>query len=221
MIDQKYIELINQEIDGVITPKQKSMLDNYLKKNPQAEKLYQELIATSKIIDQIPAIEPSENLKKRIMNSIDFNRYSEESKIKWIANQNMEWIFNPKSKMAIAFVLGMIVAFLFLTPFWLYDAQEKITNDTDFYGTIMMDQVNELKSFKQIDLDLNFIQGVISFKRLDQLFILELDIDCSDQTELVFEYDPNILQLMDIKLGTNNQKIQIVPERPGYGDEEP
>ena len=71
MIDQKYIELINHEIDGVITPKQKSMLDNYLKKNPQAEKLYQELIATSKIIDQIPAIEPSENLKKRIMNSID------------------------------------------------------------------------------------------------------------------------------------------------------
>ena len=75
MIDRKYIELINYEIDGIITPEQRSQLQEYLLKNPKAKKLYQELTATNSMVNSMPEIEPTENLKKRVLNSINFNKY--------------------------------------------------------------------------------------------------------------------------------------------------
>ena len=42
MIDEKYIELINKDIDKEITRKEKTLLESYLKSNPEARNLYDE-----------------------------------------------------------------------------------------------------------------------------------------------------------------------------------
>lgn len=209
MIEKPYIEYINYEIDGVITPHQKALLDDYLKVNPEAEKLYMEMIATSKILNATPQIEPSTNLKKRILNSVIVKPFEVRSKTAWISNLNLDWIFNPKSKLAFAFILGMFVTFLLLTPFWLHRVPDKTVRVEDFYGTMALTHIKEIKPYKQMDLDLSFIQGQISFKRHEQLYILELNIACDDQTELAFEFNPDHLQLLNIKPGLSNQKMEI------------
>jgi hypothetical protein len=209
MIETKYIELINYEIDGVITPEQKSLLDKYLKNNLEAETLRSQLIATNNRIAEIPEMEPSANLKKQIMNSIDPTKYSTKSKTEWITNLNIDWVFHPKSKLAFAFVLGMFMTLLFLTPFWLQDIQDTQRDDINFLGTMGLDKINELKALKKIDLDLMNTQGMIQFKKFEQFFILDLNINCDDQTELVFEYDPTHLHLIDINPVSTNQTIKI------------
>jgi len=209
MIETEIIELINYDIDGVITPKQKSLLHKFLRDNPEAEKLYTQLIATNMRLTEIPQLEPTENLKKRIMNSINFDQYSVESKTAWITNLNIDWVFHPKSKLAFAFVLGMFMTLLFLIPFWLQEIQDTHRDDINFLGTMGLDNINELKPLKQIDLNLMNTQGMVQFKKFGQFFILDLNINCDDQTEMVFEYDPTHLHLIDINPVSTNQTIKI------------
>ena len=68
MIDTKYIEHINKEIDGLNTPEESIALREYLSDNPEAQKLFDELMEISRMLESVPPIEPSQNLKKYILN---------------------------------------------------------------------------------------------------------------------------------------------------------
>ena len=82
MIDQKYLELINKDIDDTISAPEKEVLDEYLKINPEAYSMHQELMEMDKLLDKLPDNDPSDSLKARILNSIDFNRYTIKGNIR-------------------------------------------------------------------------------------------------------------------------------------------
>jgi hypothetical protein len=118
MIDKKISELINKEIDGVITPSEKLRLDQYIINNPDARKLYDELINIDKNLDLLPDNEPDENLKKHILNSIDINRYAKPQKKDF---RKIIKSFIPAPKILITFSLGaavclIVISALFRTP---------------------------------------------------------------------------------------------------------
>ncbi|MCB0753910.1 MAG: hypothetical protein KDC52_20735, partial [Ignavibacteriae bacterium] len=75
MIQPEYIELMNKDIDKIISASEKKKLDKYLKENEEAKILHKELLRTEELLDTIPENVASENLKKRILNSIDYNMY--------------------------------------------------------------------------------------------------------------------------------------------------
>ena len=65
MIEDKYLELIHKKIDGEITEKEKEELFQFLKANPEAEKLYNDLLDISKDLGDIGEIDPSSESKKK------------------------------------------------------------------------------------------------------------------------------------------------------------
>ncbi|MCB9250085.1 MAG: hypothetical protein H6613_16825 [Ignavibacteriales bacterium] len=64
MIQPEYIELINKDIDKIISASEKKILDKYLKENEEAKILHKELLRTEELLDTIPENVASENLKK-------------------------------------------------------------------------------------------------------------------------------------------------------------
>ena len=63
-------ELINKEIDGVLTPREVAELRKHLEKNAAAAKLNQELHALARRLAEIPQVDPPAHLKKHILNKV-------------------------------------------------------------------------------------------------------------------------------------------------------
>lgn len=220
MIEKQYIEFIHYEIDGVITPEQKRLLDDYLNNHPEAEKLYRQMIASSKVIENIPEIETPPHLKNRIMSAVNFKRNRHRSKMKGVGLIHWEWVFNPKSRLVFAYVLGICTTLLLLAPFWLFETPDKALPDQNFYGHIGAEFLNELKPLKQIELNQPDFMGTIGFKQVDRLLIVELDINCDSQSELTLEYDPEYLQLVSIRPVQESQKIEYTQSSIKLADSE-
>jgi hypothetical protein len=102
MIDKKKIELIHKAIDGEISSAETIKLQTYLETNEEAKELYQNLIQTSSLIEDIPHVEPPAYLKQRIMNSIDPNLYSAKQK-----KQTANPILKPIQLLRSSFVIIM------------------------------------------------------------------------------------------------------------------
>ncbi|MEE9429918.1 MAG: hypothetical protein V3V16_02690, partial [Melioribacteraceae bacterium] len=62
MIKPKYIELINKDIDKIVSTSEKKILEKYLSQNEEAKILHKELLRTEELLDTLPETEPSENL---------------------------------------------------------------------------------------------------------------------------------------------------------------
>ena len=98
MNEEKFIDLINKEIDGIISAQEKKGLMEYLEKNPEAKQKYQDLVDSTKYLDKLDEVEPPEELKSRIMNSIDFNRYTAKKKKKYIIKfPSVDFLLTPKA----------------------------------------------------------------------------------------------------------------------------
>ena len=75
MIPEKTIELIHKEIDGELTSNEKSSLQDLLKNDPEAQKLYDNLMSTAGHLEKMPDIDPPPDLKEGIMAGLDENLY--------------------------------------------------------------------------------------------------------------------------------------------------
>jgi len=69
-IGEKYVELMNREIDGLNSPKERAELEEYLRGNRDAERYYRELLFVAGLLDRIPEVEPPAQLKQSIMRAI-------------------------------------------------------------------------------------------------------------------------------------------------------
>ncbi len=76
-IDEFYIRLMNEQIDGIISDGAAKKLAAHLMSDPEAERYYEELKDTVRAIDSAVEIEPPPELKTRIFDSV-YGRPREE-----------------------------------------------------------------------------------------------------------------------------------------------
>jgi hypothetical protein len=69
-IDEKYIRMMNEEIDGIISDADADSLDMFVRSDPEAAKYYEELQAAVRAIDDTGEVEPPPELRDRIFDSV-------------------------------------------------------------------------------------------------------------------------------------------------------
>ena len=195
MIDKKYIELINKEIDNLITKDEKIELHHYLSANESANEYYNELLQTNEYLNHIPDREPSENLKKQILNSIDFNKYP----AKTATNSFLKFFSIPKMKIAYTFAAGLMVGII---AFSLISNSSNYVNPNDEFGTIGIENT-EAKLIKVIPVNLSNISGNIELKNLKNDFLFNVDLNSSQKIDITITY-PSNMELQDFKPGLVN-----------------
>jgi hypothetical protein len=184
-----YIELMNKEIDGLITPQEKVDLQNYLSENPAAKKLYQELKHTVKVLTQLPQFEPSPNLKKRIINSLDFRQYKKIEKganlFSWLSQRFQV----SRPQLAYIFTFGLVIGFIIHLLFFTQPIDQKSLNLDDLTGTIGIIDSKEFINIRKIPLDFPDISGNIEIGKLANFIILTTTLFSQNQYKLVVEYN--------------------------------
>jgi hypothetical protein len=200
MIDKKYIKLINKEIDKEITPKEKDLLHEYLNSNSEAKNLYNELFASENLLDRLPDNDPSENLKKQILNSIDKNRYSPVRKESTFSNFIHQILFQTKFKIAFTFTLGLLAGLLIYSLFFNNEA----TKNNNIYGTIGINS----EVIKSIPVEASNIGGKLDIKWINNNLGLDFSLNSPEQYNLALKFNPDKTKFDNISFyGKNKIKL--------------
>ena len=190
-IDKKYVELINKKIDHIITPEEKKKLDDFLSGNKAAQDYYNGLHKTNDYLSQLPDQEPHENLKKQIMNSIDFNRYSPKIK----RRNSWSLLFVPKFKLAYTFAAGLVLGIILYA---ILVNNSNTININDVYGTIGIN--SNASTIAELPLKFSDISGKIDLKAVEHNFWFNLDLNSTNKFDIVISYPGNV-KFENIRLG--------------------
>jgi hypothetical protein len=202
MIDKKNIELINKDIDGEITTIEQQRLHSFLNANPEAQKFHDKLRQISELLNKIPKVEPSPNIKKYVMNSIDLTRYSTAKKRIRFRSIFSSLFFKPIPKLAYTFALGILVGILVYSVLLENVISKRGMDVTDFYGTVGINEQAGFTTIQNIPIALPEIKGTISVKRLENIVVFETDMHSLKEMEIQFEYDNLHLQFSHFNSGS-------------------
>jgi hypothetical protein len=204
MIKEKLIELINKDIDGEITPGEKIKLNEYLNSNSEARNLYEELKNTEDLLDCLPDSDPSYNLKKQILNSIDMNRYLKSDKNSRVKDFIQKIIFQTKYKIAFSFTFGLLAGLLIYS--FLFSSNPTIKNG-DVLGTIGL---SNTETFKSIPINISNIMGKLNIQRFDNNMGFDFNLDSPENYDLSLNYNPNKVNFDNISFyNKNNIKLDL------------
>jgi hypothetical protein len=190
MTEKQYIELINKEVDGLLSEKEKDQLQNYLEKDPKAKSLYQEINKTSDMRKFVDDIDPSTNLKKGILNTIDINRYASEHRTNFLRLTISDWYTRLNPKLVYAFAAGVIIGLIMYSVFLTEAIQDQPLDNIKFYGTIGIPENANISQLDQVTLDFPEVTGTVGFYKFDDIIWFEIDMTNSDRCTIAFKFDP-------------------------------
>ena len=197
MIPEKYIELMNAEIDGVNDPEGKAVLDRYLGDHPEARAFFLELESLASALNKIPDVEPPDELKKQILNSLRGNVFEMKEKPGIVQSIWGTLFRRPSIRYALSFVAGLGIGMIALAAFWANT--EKPSELDDLYGTMMQKESSaNLERGSSIEIALGDISGTATLKSSPQYTIAEVKISSLRNVDIVLEYNGDNIKMSGI-----------------------
>lgn len=192
MNKEYFIELIHSEIDGTISHEEKEKLHQYLARDAEINQLYLQLVNSQQIIDRSEQIDPPDEMKDFILNSIDQNKYTVEKKAN-LFNRINDFIIKtkPTPKYAYSFSIGLVLG-AFAILMLLHDFDNLPNIDSKISGAIISETVSgSFEITDNLEIDKPEVTGNIRVSRSSDLVKLELFITSEHNIEIKTEFDSN------------------------------
>lgn len=206
MINQRYLELINRDIDNTISEDERNVLNKYLKTNPDAYSIHQDLQETEKLLDKLPDNDPSANLKKRILNSIDFNLYSVKKKKSFVRYLSAAFS-GSRRKLTTSFALGMVTG-IFLLSIIFYAAFYINTSElNNVFGTMGLPETEVVRS---VEVNSQDIAGKLEIGKATNHYEVYVNLKSTTKYTLQIEFDKSILKIDNLSLTEMNAPYSLL-----------
>lgn len=192
MMDKKYIELIEKEIEGTITSEEKAVLRKWMEKESEAKEIYEEQIQVSKLLSQISTIEPPPDLKKRIVNSVHLK--GDAVKIRKPVLRPSISKYTPR--LAMAFGAGVLVGILLHIVFFTDPYR---MSSRDLTGTIGLHERGYFKTVAEMPIKGSDVKGVMIITQYRDHLGCEVNLVSTDDVELLVEFDPFHIEFQGYK----------------------
>ena len=203
MLDERILDLINKEIDGVIAPAEQAMLDGYRAQNPEVAVMESELRAVALALGEVRAVEAPVSLKARVMRSI-LPQPRHESAARRILTPVLDFFRAPSGlKVAYAFSFG-IVAGIALFALYASVRSPGSVDTADLTGTMIIGgSAGSVEVGPVVALTGDGVSGSIETQFAHSLAILKVNVSSSDNIRAEFTYDPSLLAVRAIQRGTD------------------
>jgi hypothetical protein len=138
MIEEKYIDLIQQEIDKRNSAGETAELQKLLQTNVEVRQLYEDLLKMSNLMDTAEDVEPPSTLKSSIMSQINFPS-RQKSRGPAFVRQIAEFIETRSSfQYAYVFAAGLIVGVALYSLVAVHPATSSAVDPESVSGTIIL-----------------------------------------------------------------------------------
>jgi hypothetical protein len=198
MVDEKFVELIHQEIDAENTPDETAKLKAYLAQNTEAGKLYDEFTAAANMLREVKAVAPPGNLKKSILRSIQPDRYAVRARkpAPGGIRSLVDALFGAPSyqlKYAYAFAFGLMAG-LFIYALMSSTGQQAAIDNSNLYGTLAwLDDAGNFAAVDSMAVDLEAGRVSMLVKSSPKQVIAELHLNTLKETTIHLEFEENDL----------------------------
>jgi hypothetical protein len=178
-IEQKFIDLINADIDGEIEHADKSELDVFLEGNDEARALHKQLAALAGSIESIEPVSPPAHLRHVIMNSVKPTPTKAESP------GILQMLFaSPVLKYASTFAAGVLLTLSIISSDQI--SNQAFDDVTGLVGTISDPISGNL--VHTIAVDNAEIAGKVSLRTTGSMLILDFDLVANSPVEIEADY---------------------------------
>jgi hypothetical protein len=188
MVEQKYIELMQKEIDGSISYLEKSRLASFLKGSEEARELHQQLRRVHDCLVDTPLVDPPESLRPNIMSKIVPRPRPTVARAIHGPSLWESLVARFRLQPAIPFAVGVVLGVLALVP---VISTRQGGNDIDssrLIGTLL----NAGADAQVIDskiVSFGLVRGSLEVRALDGWVLVDVALKSPDQISLVMDFD--------------------------------
>lgn len=189
MVDEKYVELIQKEIDGGISYIEKTRLAGFLKRSEEGRELRDRLRQVHASLVETPLVDPPESLRTNIMRQVVPRPRRAAEGAREHSGLWESLISRFRLQPAIPFAVGVVLGVLALVPV-LATRQSGDTDPTRLIGTLLNAGADaEVVDSKIISFGL--VRGGLQVRALDGWILVDVALQSPDQISLVMRYDAN------------------------------
>jgi len=180
MIDERWDDLIQEELDGVATPTDRALLYDRLARDPVVRTAYEDMQRLSSAIREVPREEPPSSLKIAIMNAIGHEPVRQPLPVRmgWWANLRNTFVARPIWGGGFVFTTGLAVGLLLFAL-----VGRSPTLDTQGL-TGAMTPAEHFQRVGQKNIDFNGVRGQMETGLSGQGPCLYLDLESAVPTEI-------------------------------------
>ncbi len=190
MIEQKYLDLIHKEIDGLSSENERAELRAYLANNPEAQDLHRDLTRISGILNKVHQVDPPPYLRTKILNSLPLSKYARKEKRSSLPSVVQSLVVGVNARYAYAVVAGVVLGIL---AYAVINRQFEATTSPDIpslYGTMLSREASEnLKTGEHVEISLEQAHGTVDIKYSSEIVLVELKLESDQEIEMFIEFD--------------------------------
>jgi len=179
-IDPKFVELINADIDGEISPADKQTLEALMADSPEAQAMQAELSGLNSSLNELPDLDPPVYLKHTILASIPKTEAQQRR------SNFLHSIFaSPAFRYAAMFAAGAILTLNLVSSDQLSD--RAFSDVTGLVGTMSSD-VPDGPGIQSTRIDRPEVAGRVTLRSSGPLLIIDFDLVSSGPVDIVASY---------------------------------
>lgn len=178
-IDQKYTDLINADIDGMISDVDKPELAAFLSESAEGRAQHEHLSTLCASLNAVEHESPPPHLRHVIMNSVKPARPEQ------ISPGTLQMLFTmPTLRYGISFAAGVFLTLSLVNSMHL--SNTALDDVTSLVGTMSEPIGAELAS--KITVDRAEIAGTVSLRSIGAMLILDFDLSAQGLVEIQADY---------------------------------
>jgi hypothetical protein len=198
MVDVKYISLMNKDIDSEISPEDKNLLHIHLNENPEAKKIYEELLIAVHAFEDVTEVEPPKELQAEIIKQIDPSLYARHDNTNKKTFKIRFWPKEGNLKFVYAAAAGLIIGFI-LYPLMLFPPiAQKQNRIQDITATIGIQDSENARIVQSESVSLEALGGSIDLKRTEKLSWLEFNLSSLIAYDVNLAYNPAEMRFVSL-----------------------
>ena len=178
-LEQKYVDLINADIDGEIHDTDKAELDAFLDGSEEGRALHAELAKLTQTLDALDTVDPPGHLRHLIMNQLPAPTARTPSR------GFLRTLIEPALRYAASFVAGVLLT---MSIFGSQKISDEAFNDvTGLVGTIS-DPASLGPAADSLEIETSDVAGTVNLRSAGSLLVLDFDLAASREVEILADY---------------------------------
>lgn len=210
MINEKYLELIQAEVDGELPEQDRAELSRFMLANPDAHVVRDELKRLCSTLDQVRPAEPPPELLASVLAAVRLPAPAVSSR-----SQRSRLPQSGVLRYAAAFAGGLIVSAI---AFQVASDQNAGLDVSDVAGTMVsQDPVSRSGPVDSMHLSLDQISGTVSLFRSSSMRVVEFDLAARETVEVAVVHDGQEARFSGFGQsgGAAAQRYALVLDGPG------
>jgi hypothetical protein len=195
LIETKWIEIINRQLDGELSEKEEAELVEYIKKNQEAQQFYSEQRRMIRYLNGVPEVNPPAGLKNAVMTGISESAHMHHENRPAPVLDSRNWFSRETMKVIISHAAFLLIGFGIAAYFIQTSSSKPLIDLNQLSGTIGLTRQALNQSGFVNTVEFQQFKGHVDQKQNKSEAWIKFNFSSGNEYKINLIYDPQVLCL--------------------------